>query len=251
MSEIIYDAIPATLAPSYASVAFQATQTDEFGDYVVLGGTNRDLDTVSVTMVTWAYQTNYSGFGDPTGWNHPITLNLYNVIPGDPVTLPNTLGTLIGTKTQTFHLPWRPEPDTTNCTGNKWYDAGTGTCYSGYAFNITFDLIDLDITLPDAIVLGIAFNTQTYGVNPIGLAGPYDELNVSVGSEQSVGTDGNTDRVFWDTAYGPFYADGGAAGVGIFREDTNWGIYGTVAFQITVAIEDPQPFKIYLPLIVR
>jgi len=247
VSEIIYNAIPATLAPSYTSLAFQATQTYEFGDYVILGGTNRDLDTVSVTMVTWAYQTNYSGFEDPTGWDHPITLNIYNVIPGDP----NTLGTLIGTKTVEFHLPWRPEPDTVNCTENRWYDAATATCNNGFAFNITFDLSDLDITLPSAIVLGIAFNTQTYGANPIGLSGPYNELNVSVSGEQSVGTDGNTDRVFWNTTYGPFYDDGGAAGVGIFREDTSWGIYGTVPFQITVAVEDLQPFKLYLPLILR
>ena len=52
---IVYNAIPATLPPSMPSQPFQAQQTFEFGDYVTLApGSDRELRTVSVTMVTWA-----------------------------------------------------------------------------------------------------------------------------------------------------------------------------------------------------
>jgi hypothetical protein len=229
-SEVIYNAIPATLDPSYVSTAFQATQTSEFGDYVKLAGTNRALKTVSVTMVTWAYQTNYPSVGDATGWNHPITLNIYNVMPGAT----NTLGTVIGTITQNIHIPWRPAPDATNCHDTRWHDALTNRCSNGFAFNITFDLSSLNITLPDAIVLGVAFNTETYGTLPIGSGGPYNELNISDTGIQTVGTDGDTDRVFWKTVTAAWYHDGGTAGVGVFREDTGWTTDGgTTPFQIT------------------
>lgn len=234
-TEVVYDAIPAALAPSYPSQPFQAQQTFEFGDYINLEGPNRRLQTISVTMVTWAYQATYPEMIDSTGWDHPITMNIYNVTPGNP----NSLGTLIGTKTQTFHIPWRPAPDAANCSNvTQWYNASTDTCHNGYAFNITFDMSDLNLILPDDLVLGIAYNTGTYGVAPIGATGPYDSLNVSVVGEQTVGTDGNTDRVFWNTVTAAWYADGGASGTGTFREDSNWTPYGTIPFQITA---DPFP----------
>jgi hypothetical protein len=51
----------------------------------------------------------------------------------------------------------------------------------------------------------------------------------------TVGSDANTDAVFWNTSYAGFYADGGASAVGTFREDTNWRPNGTVAIQITAS----------------
>ena len=59
-TNIVYDAIPALLPPSMASLGFQATQTFEFGDWVQLAGTNRALRTVKVTMVTWADYAPYA-----------------------------------------------------------------------------------------------------------------------------------------------------------------------------------------------
>jgi len=53
------------------------------------------------------------------------------------------------------------------------------------------------------------------------------------GQTATVGTDDNANNVFWNTSFAGFYADGGAAGVGIFRQDTNWAPYGTVAVKIT------------------
>ncbi|MEO8104911.1 MAG: hypothetical protein ABI602_01075, partial [Candidatus Saccharibacteria bacterium] len=48
----------------------------------------------------------------------------------------------------------------------------------------------------------------------------------------TVGHDDNADNVFWNTSFAGFYADGGTAGVGTFRQDTNWTPNGTVAFKI-------------------
>ncbi len=107
------------------------------------------------------------------------------------------------------------------------------TCYNGFAFNITFDMSSLNLTLPNDIIVGIAYNTQTYGAAPIGVAGPYNSLNVGALGAATVGTDGSTDKVFWNTSTAAWYADGGAGGVGIFREDSNWTPNGTVNIQIT------------------
>ncbi len=93
------------------------------------------------------------------------------------------------------------------------------------------------VTLPDDVIIGVAFNTADYGQAPIGAAGPYNSLNVGVptGQTATVGTDDNADNVFWNTSYAPFYADGGAAGFGIFRQDTNWTPNGTVALQFNAS----------------
>ncbi len=41
--------------------------------------------------------------------------------------------------------------------------------------------------------------------------------------------------MFWNTSTASSYADGGTAGVGIFRQDTNWTPNGTVAMRITAS----------------
>ena len=64
---VVYNAVPATLPPNIPSLGFQATQTAEFGDFVHLAGTNRELRTVTVTMSTWALQSTYPAMTDPTG----------------------------------------------------------------------------------------------------------------------------------------------------------------------------------------
>ena len=94
---------------------------------------------------------------------------------------------------------------------------------------------DPAVTLPADAIVGIAYSTADYGAVPIHQPGPYNSLNVYVptGQTASVGTDDNADKVFWNTSFAGFYADGGAAGVGIFRQDTNWAPNGTVGIKIT------------------
>ncbi len=228
----VYDAIPNPLPPNVASLGFQATSTSEFGDYVHLAGTDRILSAVTVTMSDWALYSTYSSdplySGNSATWSHPITLNIYaSSLDEDGV--PDTL---LATTTQNVTIPWRPEASV-GC-GTAWL-ASDAQCYNGFAFNITFDMSSLNVTLPDEVIVGVAYNTQSYGLAPIGVAGPYNSLNVGVpgGQTASVGTDDNDDNVFWNTAHAPFYADGGTGGVGVFREDTAWTPNGTVAIQIT------------------
>lgn len=226
-SSVVYNAVPATLPPNVPSLGFEATSTSEFGDYVHLGGTDRNLNTVTVTMSDWALHSDYPTMPD-AGWTHPITLSIYSAVPGTP----NKVGARLGRATQTFSIPWRPEasPD----CGTAW-KAPNGGCYNGLAFNITFDLSSLHLTLPNDVIVGIAYNTADYGVEPIHAAGPYNSLNVGVPTNQTstVGSDVSADNVFWNTSFADFYTDGGTAGVGIFREDTNWTPNGTVAIQIS------------------
>ena len=232
----VYDATPTPLPPNVASVGFEATSTSQFGDYVHLGGTDRVLKTVAVTMSDWALYSDYSSdaryMANSATWSHPITVNVYS----------NHLGangvpdTLLATTTRTISIPWRPSADPTCSNGTAWR-AGDGNCYNGIAFNASFDLSSPSVVLPNDVIVGIAYNTADYGTTPIHLSGPYNSLNVGAptGQTASVGTDDNADNVFWDTSFAGFYADGGTAGVGIFRQDTGWAPNGTAAIQITAS----------------
>lgn len=224
-SSTVYDATPATLPPNVASLGFEATSTSEFGDYVHLAGTNRTLDSVTVTMSNWALYSDYASdarySADSANWTHPITVNIY----GNHLDSNGVPDTLLATKTQTITIPWRPAADPT-CAGGTAWRASDGNCYSGKAFNAVFDMSSSHVALPNDVIVGVAYNTADYGADPIQQAGPYNSLNVGVPSGQavSVGTDNSTDAVFWDTTY-PGYSAG-------FRLDTGWSPNGTVAFKV-------------------
>jgi hypothetical protein len=235
-SSVVYNAVPSPLPPNVASLGFEATSTSQFGDYVHLAGTSRVLNAVTVTMSDWALYSDYSSdprySGNSTTWSHPITINVYS----------NHLGTngapdtLLASNTQNVTIPWRQAADPTCSTPTAWR-ASDGNCYNGLAFNATIDMSSPKVTLPNDVIIGIAYNTADYGQAPIGMAGPYNSLNVGVptGQTATVGTDDSADNVFWNTSYAPFYTDGGAAGYGIFREDTNWTPNGTVALQLNAS----------------
>lgn len=214
----VYDSIDAVLAPSYPSQPFQAQQTYEFGDRVTLGGTERQLTTVAVTMVNWAKFEDYniggqyygSGQWAGAGFNHNLTLKIYDAGTG------LNHGSLLGSVTQSTFIAYRP----------------TGWAFNGYAQNVSFDFSSLNITLPNSIVWGISYDTQSYGTNPLGVDGPYNSLNVGCNTASGGGiTAGSTDldRVFWNTITPGWYTDGGAGGVGIFREDWGWTGYNPMA----------------------
>lgn len=230
----VYDAIPSPLPPNMASVGFEATSTSEFGDYVHLAGTDRVLNTVTVTMSDWALFSDFSSdsryAANSATWSHPITLNVYSKhlgINGAP-------DTLLATTTENITIPWRPAAYPT-CAGGTAWRAGDGLCYNGIAFNAMFDLSSPSVTLPDDVIVGIAYNTADYGSTPTHAAGPYNSLNVGVPTDgaATVGTDDNADNVFANSSWTGFYTDGGAAGVNIFREDTGWAPNGTVSLKIT------------------
>ena len=232
VSTIAYNSIPAVLPSSYPSQAYQAQSTSEFGDHVRLAGSDRILNTATVSMTNWACENDAKLVGgvwtadraagvacattSGSTFNHPITLNIYNV--NNPTGTPS-LGSLIKTVTKNVDVPFRPSHDAT-CPGDAWKDA-SGSCFNGYAFNVDFDLSAGATTLPRDVIVAVAYNTQTYGTEPTGQPGPYNSLNVSLATNgASVGTDVEPDAAFWKTSHAPFYTDGGAGEVNILRRDT-------------------------------
>lgn len=245
LGSVVYDSLPSVNSQTnYPSLGYQATSTSEFGDYIHLGGTNRILDTVTVTLSDWAKYSDYSSnemySGDRVTWAMPITLNVYS----------NKLGangspdTKLATKTQTFNIPWRPESDSTcglTSNGKGWKIDDICYNYSGIASNITFDLSSLNVTLPDDVIIGVAYNTKTYGFAPSGIAGPYESLNVAIPDDQlvSVGRDDDADAVYWDTTY-LGYSSG-------LRTDRDWAPNGTVSFRVTATAPIPPTVTITSP----
>lgn len=236
-TSVIYNALPSVdPATSYPSQPFQAQQVYEFGDLIHLGGTDRVLNSITVTMSDYALYSTYSSdsryMDNQVSWTHPITLNVYNVVTGTP----NTVGTLLGSVTQAITIPWRPVGDDT-CplaygTDHQWRDS-TDRCNYGYAFNATFDLSGLNLTLPEDIIVSVAFNTQSYGVTPMGVDGPYNSLNVAVPDNQAVIVGSNDpNSVFLSSTWAGAFVNGSLAGTG-FVEDTGWTPNGTVAMRVT------------------
>ncbi|HYI14970.1 MAG TPA: hypothetical protein VEX37_06245, partial [Thermomicrobiales bacterium] len=233
-TEVVFDTIPNPLPGNIISQGFQATSTDEIGDHISVTGEARTLTSVTVTMSAWAKKSEYPDLTNPAGWDHPITLNLYQVDNSgeDPA-----LGALFSSTTQTFLIPWRPEPDPT-CPGGTAWRASNGTCFNGLAFNIVFNIANVE--LPDEFIYGVAYNTHTHGAVPIGTVGPWSSLNVGLtDSAPSVGTNVEPDAVFIDTV-SAFYTDNGAGGTDTFRRDTAWaGRSPTVQFTVTYELPTP------------
>lgn len=187
-AEVIYDNLPNPMPGNVASQGYQCCQTSEYGDEVSFGGTSRNLTNVSVLLSDWAkfstYANNSTYNGNATGWTATLTLNLYADNAGSP-------GALIASRTITPLILWRPEAD--GCDNADGYTSSVdGNCDHGLAQVVTFDFSGTSV--PDDVVFGLAFNTDTYGANPTGTPGPYDSLNFGFGNDTaSVGTDVDPD----------------------------------------------------------
>jgi hypothetical protein len=228
---VIYDSIIDPNPGNVPSVSFEATGTGEFGNQINLGGTARVLNNVVVQMSSWACQSgSWTGSPSPCAttpgatFSVPITLNIFAVGAASAYG-PSTAGALLASTTQTFAIPYRPSADPTDCPSapTKWYDAGLGTCFNGYFNNIEFTFGH--VALPNSVIWGITFNTNTAGLHPLGVTGPYDSLNVALSQEPkspSVGSDPYQGTVYWNilgNGYQGNYCDGGAAGINVFRID--------------------------------
>jgi hypothetical protein len=211
----VFSNFPNTLPPNLPSLGYQATQTAEFGNKIGFGGTERSLTSVEVGLSSWAKHSDWTGVGDSTGFDHDLTFNIYNAGSGDSV------GSLLGSVTTTVHVLWRPEAD--NPDGS--YTGPDNLHYNGKLFTASFDFSSLNIELPETVIFGLAFNTQTWGYDPIGAGGPYNSLNFALAGAPTVGTDLDANDAYWNTMTPANYADNGAGGVGTFRRDTNWAPY--------------------------
>lgn len=199
----VFSNLPAVLARSYTSLGFAANQTSALGNLVRLSGTARVADHVEVVMVTWATAAKYPVLAatDSTGYRHPVTATLYEIKTS--VTGVVTLLQLEQSTVQ-IHIPWRPAtlPD-----GNPYLD-------NGYAFQPPIPF-SAEVRVPEQCLIAISFNTQNSGESPLGVDGPYNELNLALGtSAPKIGTDVNANEVFWIKNGQWFYPAKGWGGYG-------------------------------------
>lgn len=238
---LIYNNIPSPLAPNIPSLGYEATLASQFGGLIQFAGSSPSyaLTSATVEMSDWALASSYTPNGTTitaAGFYVPLTLSLYNVGPGD------TVGSLIGSDLLDALIPWRPAA-TGGC--GSGYLASDGNCYNGSLSAVTFNLTG--ITVPGQVIYGLSFNTTDYGANPTGVAGPYDSLNFGLSTTApSVGSQPLPDTAYWNTTYAGFYTDGGAGGVGTFRQDTGWtGDSGAISFDASIS-PTPEPSSFLL-----
>lgn len=235
---IIYNTIPSPLPANVPSQPYEAVQSGEFGGLIQFAGDSStySLTDATVAMSDWALASDYTPNGTtitPSGFYVPLTLNIYAVGPN------NTVGPLIGSDLLNAFIPWRPAADGSCGTG---YLGGDGHCYNGSLSTVVFSLGG--IVVPDQVIYGLSYDTTDYGTNPTGVPGPYDSLNFGLStSAPSVGSDPLPGTAYWETSTAHWYADGGAGGVGTFRQDTNWAYSGTVEFD---GASTPEPSSLLL-----
>lgn len=194
-SVVAFSTIPADFPPNMPSWGFEATGLTSLGDRVVLAAdTPRKLRSLTVGMSSWACESGAWHTEDCVSaagarFTHAITLKIYN-----------EQGQVLATKTQEFAMPYRPSSDP-SCELGRWR-AADGACYNGFAFQVTFDLQSLGVTVPDSIRWEVSYNTRSHGPQPLGVAGPYDSLNVGTYdpgvASPSAGTDPDPGFVIWN-----------------------------------------------------
>ncbi len=221
---LIYSTLPTTLpVDASASWGFAAQSTSEFGDLISINSSVGPLNSAQVLLSNWSYESAYEPLGTSTGYTVPVTLTLYGVGADD------TVGAPIVSSTSLVFVPWRAEPNPSPCQssgvpGNP-YKVG-GTCYSGAALLASFSFND--VALPSDLIYGLSFNTATAGYSPLGVAGPYDGLNMGWTTDApSVGTNPFPDTGYLNTTNADTYSDGGTGGTGTFRQDFNYTIFAS------------------------
>jgi hypothetical protein len=167
-AEVIYKNIPSAALPA---LGFESDSVWEFGGEVEFEGTARKSPTVAVELESYACQTGsvetcQTTPGSRFEW--PITLSIYKV---------GSLSSPIARITKTFKIPYRPS-ESPKCPNVGWSKGYGAKCAFARGTKITFQLPGA--TLPGQAVIAVAYNTETYGAEPTGTAGPYDSLNVAV-----------------------------------------------------------------------
>ncbi len=217
---IVYNNLPNTIPQSSPSLGFQANHTSEWGDLIQLSSGPAILTSGSILMDDWAHESDYPGVGTDSGWSWPITLNLYNVDDSTGTPQP---GSEIYTITEEFNMPWAPVGQT------------------GQDFLITFSLPD--IAVPSQFIYSVEYNTETFGPDPTGVAGPYVSLNVAANdiAPPQVGIRPNPDSAYLNGNNCAAYSDNCAGGpAGVFRQDTDWTPY-SLAGEFTADTSTPEP----------
>lgn len=230
----VYNTLPDPSVPDEFSIGYFDNAVAEFGALIQLSGdAPANVQSATVAFSNWAFESNYESVGASAGYSLPVTLNFYDIGPSD------SLGPLFYSISTSAFIPWRPEPDPTDCgQGSTDYLAGDGSCYPGALSNVNFDLGG--IAFPSTFIYGLAFNTQSYGYSPLGAPGPYDQLHLAIsGDPPAVGSNPLADILFWNTSIASNYHDGGAGGVGTFRPDSGWAPFSP-AIDLEAVSEIPE-----------
>jgi uncharacterized repeat protein (TIGR01451 family) len=169
---------PKTNLPSYGPTAYSFTT---IGDKIALEGTARSLNSVTVTLSSWACQQgSWNGKDCVTQpgatFAQEMMLKIYDA---------SDLTTPIATSTQSFDVPYRPSasPKCTATDAGKWMSTKEG-CKNGLANDVTFNFSN--VKLPDTVVYAISYNT----------GGPADSLNVAV-TDAAPSAGASTDTNIW------------------------------------------------------
>lgn len=181
-AEVIYRNIP-NKHKGLPALGFESDSVWEFGGEVKFAGEKRTTPTVIVDMGSYGCQ---EGSGaeckTKTGatFEWPITLNVYQVGPGDEV------GPLIVQITKTFKIPYRPSASKKCPLELPEHVQGYGKeCVISKMHEINFRLPN--VTLPNEAIVAVAYNTETYGKEPTGKEGPEDSLNVAINADYQCG----------------------------------------------------------------
>ncbi|MDB4805592.1 DUF5011 domain-containing protein [Akkermansiaceae bacterium] len=183
-SEVLFQRIPEIDQPSYPNYGLNGNVDTGLGDLVDLEIDNQRLESIDVVMVNKAQAASWPQLAEENseGYFHPLTLTIYRVLGDDLF--------LVTEKTQDVLIPWRPAT----------LDDGGEYPFSGRAFRARFNFTE-EKFLAGNLALVISYNTNQGGPAPLGVAGPYDNLNVALNDDTPlVGSDDNPSRVVRQTA---------------------------------------------------
>ena len=195
-NRVAYNTIPKPLPGNVASEGPEAYAFIELGNGLgTFESFTSTIGEVSVVLSSWACQSGSWQAGcssrNNAEFSQDITFSLYAVSGNFQTGGPYTVGALLGSRSQTFSIPYRPSATPNKCGGSaQWYSNKDKSCYNGIAVPVTIDFSDLAINLPanGAVVVTVSYNTSHYGPNPVGESAacytadggcPYDSLNIS------------------------------------------------------------------------
>jgi len=229
---LVYSNIPADTSGLPVAL-FESYAISEFGGEVQLGGSGRAKPVVSILMASYACQHGH-GAGCRTSpgasFSWPLTLELYGAGPE------GTRDPLLARVTHRFRIPYRPS-SRAGCPDEGWTQGFGARCEFALMHLVSFSFPKL--TLPSRVILGLAFETQDYGTEPVGKPGPYDQLGVAIAADYvchrrgrkpacraggyvnaatappAVGSDPLPDQVFINTNYAPLPCGGLAGSFGV------------------------------------
>jgi hypothetical protein len=172
-AELVYKNVPTPRPKGFPALGFESDSVSEFGGEVELAGAARRNPTVTVYLESYGCQ---SGSGTSCSsapgatFPVPVTLNIYTV---------GSLGAPVDSLTNTFNIPYRPSANPV-CPVEMPEDVQGFGKRCEFAARVKAKFKFKGATLPNQVILAVAYNTETYGKEPTGQPGAVNSLNVAV-----------------------------------------------------------------------